>query len=257
MTHPHYFARALLLLLIGVVIATSASAQALDQAIRHFDDGNIRYRQGDFRGALTSYDHAVAEGFVSGALFLNMGNAYYRLDETGQAVRYYEKAAEIMPRSAELDHNLVIVREQVIDQFSRLPDPFWKEWWQSVIRFFGPSALMAIGMIFYAAATVALAFRIRGGQTPWRRRLLALSTALALVFLVAGFTASVEDQSANRAVVLIDEVALLEGPEGARSGLDIHEGLVVDVLVIRNEWMEVRLPNGATGWVRSQALGLI
>ena len=257
MTHPHQFARRLLLLFFGAVISTSANAQALDQAIRYFDDGNIRYRQGDFRGALTSYDNAVAEGFVSGALFFNMANAYYRLDETGQAVRYYEKAAEIMPRSAELDHNLEIVREQVIDQFSRLPDPFWMVWWKAAVRFFSTSGLMAIGMIFYASATVALALRIRGGPTPWRRRLFASSSGLALVFLAAGFTASIEDQSANRAVVLIDEVSLLESPEGVRSGLDIHEGLVVSVVVVRDEWMEVRLPNGATGWVRSQALGLI
>lgn len=257
MIYARFFLCALLIDLIGVSSSSPASAQGLDHAVRYFDEGNIRYREGDYRGAVTSYERAAEEGFVSGALFFNMGNAYYRLDETGQAIRYYEKAAEILPRTAELEHNLAIVRAETVDQFSRLPDPFWRPWWQAVVDRFGTTALFGIGMIFYLVATVVLARRIRSGQTPWRRRILAVSATLALVFLVAGFTASVEAQTAKRAVVLIDEVTLLDAPEGARSDVDIHEGLVLDVLDDRDGWMEVRLPNGATGWIRSHALGLI
>lgn len=251
------FILALLTSLIAVSSPTAASCQALERAVRHFDEGNLRYRQGEFRGALTSYEKAIDEGFVSGALYFNMGNAYFRLDEMGQAIRYFEKAAEIMPRSAELEHNLQLVRSQAVDQFSRLPDPFWKSGWRFVVGLFGPTGLFAVGLIFYFTAVVVLALRIRSGQTPWRRRILSVSVALAIVFVGAGFSASVEHQSASRAVVLIDEVTLLEAPEGARSDLNIHEGLVVDVVRSRDGWVEVRLPNGAKGWVRSEVLGLI
>lgn len=247
----------LLVSLLGLYTSSTSSAQSVDDAVRHFDEGNIRYQQGDFYGAVTNYGRAAEEGFVSGALFFNMGNAFYRLDETGQAVRYYEKAAGLLPRSAELDHNLRMVREQSIDQFSRLPEPFWKSWWQAVVERFGSTTLFGIGMIFYLSVAAVLALRIRRGQTPWRRRGLAVFASIAVVFLVAGFAASVQDQTSSRAVVLIDEVTLLETPEGARSDLEIHEGLVVNVLVNQDGWMEVRLPNGATGWVRSEALGLI
>lgn len=241
----------------AVIGPSAANAQVLESAVRHFDEGNIRFGQGDFLGALSNYERAIEEGFVSGALYFNMGNTYYRLDEIGQAIRYYEKAAEIMPRSPELIHNLEIVREQLVDQFSRLPEPFWKVWWRTVVRLFGITGLLVVGLIFYFAAAAALALRIRGGQTPWRRRVLTLSLILAGVFVAAGFSASIDAQTASRAVVILDEVALLEAPEGARSDLEIHEGLVVHVVESRDGWMEVRLPNGATGWVRRDTLGMI
>lgn len=248
---------ALLICGIGLLPSGMARGQSLEDAVRHFDEGNIRYEQGDFRGALDSYERAADAGFVSGALFFNMGNAYYRLDELGQAVRFYEKAAAIMPQSAELNHNLSIVREEAVDQFSRLPDPIWRVAWRGFVRLFGMGGLFVVGFVFYLAAMVVLALRIRRGQTAWRRRMLTLSVALALLFITAGFAASVESRQPGRAVVLLDEVTLLDAPDGGRSDLEIHEGLVVDIVRERDGWMEVRLPNGATGWIRGGTLGRV
>lgn len=237
--------------------SAGASAQVLERAVRHFDEGNVRYGAGDYRSAIAAYERAADEGYVSGALFFNMGNAYYRLDEIGQAIRHYEKAAELMPGRSEVDHNLTIARERTVDRFSRLPTPFWQTWWDAVVSAVGDMRLLAVGLLFYFAATAALAIRIRRGPTPWRRRVLTASLVLASVFIVAGFTASLSGSKAGRAVVLIDEVALLNAPTGSRSDLEIHEGLVVDVVLTRDGWAEVRLPNGASGWIRTESLGPI
>ena len=257
MTYARTAFTVLLVFGIGLLPAGVTFGQTLEEAVRHFDEGNIRYEQGDFRGALESYERARDAGFVSGALFFNMGNAYYRLDELGQAVRFYHKAAEIMPQSAGLDHNLTIVREESADQFSRLPAPIWRVAWREFVRLFGMTGLFIVGFVFYLAAMVVLALRIRSGQTAWRRRILTASVALALVFLTAGFAASVESAKPGRAVVLLDEVTLLDAPDGGRSDLEIHEGLVVDIVRERDGWMEVRLPNGATGWIRGDTVGRI
>lgn len=251
-----------LCLAVAAVLLTLCSsgdsrAQEVDSALRAFDEGNIRYRQGDYRGAVDSYERAKNAGFESGALYFNMGNAYFRLDAVGQAVRYYEKAAVLLDDSPELAHNLQIVRERTTDQFSRLPEPFWRPWWSAVVRLLGVSGLVVLGIVFYVAAAGAIALRIRGGQTPWRRRIAAASAVLAVVFLTAGFTASVERETASRAVILIDEVTLLDGPAGTRSDLEIHEGLVVHIVEQDAEWVQVRLPNGATGWLRNEAIGRI
>lgn len=257
MTHTQSALTALLICGLGLLPAAPASGRSLEEAVRHFDEGNIRYDQGDFPGALGSYERALDAGFISGALYFNMGNAYYRLDELGQAMRYYQKAAELMPQSAELDHNLAIVREASVDQFSRLPDPFWRVAWRGYVRVFGMTGLFVVGFVFYLAAMGVTALRIRQGQTAWRRRIFAASVALALIFLSAGFAASVESAKPGRAVVLLDEVTLLDAPDGGRSDLEIHEGLVVDIVRERDGWMEVRLPNGATGWIRDDTVGRI
>lgn len=248
-------------IVLGLVVTAfsvrPAAAQDLEEAVRSFDDGNQRYRQGDHRGALESYSRAVDAGFVSGALFLNMGNSYYRLDDVGNAVRYYERAYELIPQSDELRHNLQIVRSETVDQFSRLPQPFWTSAWRWVVQTFGADVLLAAGILFYFVAAGTVALRIRSGRTSWRRRVLAVAASLAIVLITAGFAASFREESMQRGVILVDEVPLLEAPEGPRSGPDIHEGLVLDVIGSEETWFEVRLPNGVKGWVRSEAVGII
>lgn len=254
MAQPRILLTATLLMTLCVY---PAAAEDLAEAVRMFDEGNLHYREGEYRAAVDTYSRAIDEGFVSGALLFNMGNAYYRLDEIGQAIRYYEKAADVIPESTELRHNLSIARGQIVDQFSQLPEPFWVASWQWIIRTIGSRALFAAGIIFYFGAAVTVAFRIRNGQTPWLRRILTLTAVLALVFISSGFAASMEEQRARRAVVLADDVTLRETPDGAASGVEVHEGLIVDVTGVESEWIEIRLPNGVRGWIRTASLGVI
>lgn len=243
--------------LLVILCIAPAAAQDLEEAVRSFDEGNLRYREGDYRGAVDHYSHAVEAGYVSGALLFNMGNAYFRLDEIGQAIRYYEKAAKLTPEITELGHNLAIARARTVDQFSRLPEPFWETWWQWTMRTFGSRALFAVGVIFYLCAAITLGLRIRNGQTPWRRRILTVSAALAVLFISTGYAASVDADRLRHAVVVTDEVGLRENPEGARTDLSVHEGLVVEIVTDESNWTEIRLPNGVRGWVRAESLGRI
>lgn len=246
-----------LLVLVLALPDVPAAAQELSMSVRHFDEGNLRYGRGDYRGAVESYDRAIEAGFVSGAVLYNLGNAYYRLDEIGQAIRYYEKAAQWMPENPELRHNLALVRTQTTDTFSRVPVPFWLSWWRSMVHSFGSDALFFIGVVFYLGAAVALSLRIRGARDAWLRRSMMLAATLAVVFVTTGLAASVEEQTTRRGVILAAEVALLESPDGARTDFDLHEGLILDILSQDAEWTEVKLPNGVKGWVRTDMLGVI
>lgn len=234
-----------------------AAAQGVGPAISDFDDGNRRYEMGDFQGAAESYHRALERGYASEALYFNLGNAYFRLDQVGRAIQFYEKARRVAPARAALRHNLSIAREHTEDNFSRLPEPFWMPFWKSTINAVGAGGLFAIGFSFYLLGCAALFLRIRRGQTPWRRRVATIGLSLAIVILTAGFLASADELRTSDAVVLVDETALLEDPAGASSDLVVHEGLVVGIVSTSGQWTEIRLPNGSRGWVRSEDLGEI
>lgn len=225
--------------------------------MQHFDEGNRRFTQGDYRGALEAYHEAEASGQVSGALFYNMGNAYYRLDQLGQAVRYYEKARRLLPDSPELAHNLEIVRARLQDQMSQLPEPFWRPWWRRFVTRFGVGGLFAAGFLLYLTAAAIAGYRIwTGTRSPWLRRGLTVSLSLGLLLVVLAFTASAERRLDRRAVVIATEIGLREAPRaGAPVTTTIHEGLLLDVLQEQDAWLQVRLPNGTTGWIDAQAVG--
>ncbi len=60
------------------------------------------------------------------------------------------------------------------------------------------------------------------------------------------------------AVVLGDLVEVLAGPGRNNATLaTVHEGLDVEVWGERDEWIQVRLPNGVSGWVARGAVEVV
>lgn len=241
------------LLLVTLLAAVPARAQ-LAAAVRHYDAGNERFRQGDYRGALAAYEQALEAGYASGRLYYNMGNAYYRLDNLGQAIRYYEKARDLTPDDRALLHNLRVARARLVDQFSQVPPPFWAVGWQHVRAAAGLWAYFGVGLAFYLLAAVLLGYRIRTGtRNPWHRRALTVTVLTGGLFLLTAFAASASGP--ERAVLVTPEAALHETPDDdAPASMAVHEGTVVEVLRARGDWAEVRLPNGVTGWLHAGAV---
>ena len=88
------WARAAALLLIAWSTAPLQAQEAF------FDEGNRLYREGDYAGAVESYERIRESGFESGALHYNLGNAWFRLGEIGPAILHYERARRVMRATA-------------------------------------------------------------------------------------------------------------------------------------------------------------
>ena len=85
-----------------LLIAHSATAQALDRAIR---EGNAAYKKGDQDAAIRSYSKALAD---QRGVF-NLGNAHYRQDSLTDAQRDFEAASTLAKspgEQARAFHNL-------------------------------------------------------------------------------------------------------------------------------------------------------
>lgn len=248
-----------LLILLQAIWVVDARAQPLETAVQAFDEGNELYRTGNYRGAVDAYEAAVAGGYTSEGLFYNLGNAYYRLDQFGQAIRYYEKARLLAPENQELLHNLEIVEAQIVDKFSQLPEPALVAWWDTMVARNGGRWLFWIGFLFYLLAIGLVVYRIKSPQrNEWLRRGMSVAILLGIVFLAAAFWASKQSVETMRAVILSEEIELREMPDAqSNTELRIHEGLVVDVLQQNDVWLEVRIPNGTTGWVPADVVGEI
>jgi hypothetical protein len=235
-----------------LLLAIPVQAQVND-AVLAFDAGNEQFARGAYQEALRSYQQAIDAGYVSGALYYNMGNAYFRLDQLGQAIRYYEKARRLIPENAELQHNLKVARSQVATPISSLPTPVWETWWDRFVLRVGAFPFFVAGLLFYALAAALVGHRIWSGmRNPWLRRALSASVILGVVLLAIAFAASLNPTLDQRAVVVADTAALREAPaDTAATELDVPEGVLVDVLQRQDTWLEVRLPNGVTGWIQA------
>ena len=253
-TQKHVLFCFLLVAALALLNATAPAAQAqLSEAALAFDEGNQHYAEGAYQEALTVYEKALEKGYDGGALYYNMGNAYYRLDELGQAIRHYEKARRFIPDDPQLLHNLEIARAQINAPFSSLPTPFWATWWKRYVTRTGAMVFFVAGLLFYVAAAFLLGHRIwTGTRNPWHRRALSATLVVGLLLLSIAFAASLDRSLDRQAVMIANQTALRSAPQDeAPSDLDIHEGVLLDVLDQQDGWLEVRLPNGVTGWIEA------
>lgn len=240
-----------------LLVAAPVRAQGIDLADRHFDEGNRLFQDGYFEAAVEKYRMAIEAGYGSGSLYYNMGNAYFRMDELGESILYYEKADKWLPARTDVAHNLSLARGQLSDSFSRVPPPMWRRVLQRIGQVWSPSALFTVGLLLYLGAAGALALWIRRGRSAWLRRTVYGVGLPGICIILLGLAASYDRVHAVRAVMLENQTTLLDRPNGGESDVQIDEGAVVRIVTQRGAWSEVQLPNGSSGWVLAESYGTI
>ena len=126
-------------------------------------DGVAAFEAGDLPRAVQVMEPRVHQGWASGALKYDLGNAYYRKGDLPRAIAYWRAAGQLMPRSSAVNHNLALAR----DDLERVPSPagapsFW-------MRILTPGELGLVGTFFVflgSALLVARARRREGSRLP-------------------------------------------------------------------------------------------
>jgi tetratricopeptide (TPR) repeat protein len=231
--------------------------EILDAALTAYDHAVSAARQDPARSAelyrqsAAGFEALLAAGVRNAPLEYNLGNAYYRLGDSGRAILHYRRAERLAPRDARIAANLRFVRERV----------------EPAITASGESQLVA-SLLFWHVQTsvwqrfVALVALAAAGWTLlvfWlgtRRRGLAWAGAVAvLLACVAGASLhwQLEDAAAGRDAVVIDARPHLRLGRGDGADLALQQalgpGVEVRILQERGEWLEVRLAGGQVGWL--------
>lgn len=243
--------KVLLLLALVAVYATPLSAQSPEEL---FHRGTELYREGKFREAAESFDAILKSGYVSAPLYYNLGNAYYRANELGQAALAYERALRLSPDDDDVRYNIDLLSLRLTDRIESVPEFFFKAWLRSLSAIMSPalsSALFATAwVILFGALSVlliAVSHRVRAVAVRLTALLVPFVILLALIVGVQASVASERDE----AIIVAPVVTAKTSPD--RQSMDafvVHEGLKVTTGESLGEWISVTLPNGTVGWVR-------
>lgn len=248
---------------IAIIFLLLACGWGFSQtSARHFfEQGNAAYREGNYRQAIEHYQSILKTGYEASQVYYNIGNCYYKLDEIGEAILYYEKALKLNPDDPEIRLNLEIANLQVVDRIEMPPQFFLFAWWDHLTERFSQTELVYLLSGFYLLTSVLvvvwmfLRFHRRRG---WIITLLAVSAAVTVLWAYLLIASVQEEQTRRSAVVLPSSVSVLSAPE--ENGTDVfvlHEGVKVMLDEQRGEWTKISLPDGKTGWLRSEYLGVI
>lgn len=238
--------------LLACILWAGATSHAVGQPVearRHFETGNQRYEQGQYRQAVDAYQAALDTGYASGALYYNLGNALFRTGDLGRAILYYEKARRLLPNDPRLHHSLDIARSS-----TGIPAPPAPQGWTALAAGIDPALCFFLGFVLFVAGAGILSYRI------WQRRSipgwlgwipLAAGLLLASLALGASWLRTLD----RRAVVVAPEAPLHPRPMiSAPRDTTLHNGVILSIQRRQPGWTEVRLSNGRIGWLRSEDL---
>ncbi len=221
--------------------------------------GNRAYEGGVFDEAIMEYEKILAADRTSVELHYNLGCAYFNKEIYGQAVLHFEKARILSPRDPDILHNLEYTKLFLKDRFD-LPDPMPLVAWFSALRnSLALAELTRLEMIFFGLLVMSIvAYRLFRGRSYERLLVLIMITTSLLFCIGAGWLldrAIALDQ--KHAVLLVEQSNVNSAPIGGSSTLFvIHEGTTGEILDTTDTWYKIRLPDGKTGWVRHEVVGL-
>lgn len=233
------------------VLTCSLQAQKTD-ATNSIKRANEMYKQGQYSDAAALYEEILKNG-VSPELYYNLGNSYYKADETGLAILNYERALRLDPGLNDASYNLDIAQQKVVDNINSSPSFFVKRWINSLIESYTTNQWAIISVVAFIAMLV-LFFLFAFSSTRSKRKYAFYASFFAgfLFVLSLSFSGIRKDELLKHhdAIVLSGAVTAKSSPD--KSGTDIfqlHEGTRVTVKNLLGNWVEIKLENGAVGWI--------
>lgn len=227
-----------------------------------FEEANKAYQSGDFLKAAETYQQLCDEGYLSGNLYYNLGNAYYKLGAKGLAVLNYERARRLMPGDADLRANLNYVlagvQEGIADwkyeflKFLTALAPVEQILIYASVLFFGLTVLIILGIIKPAF----LRNLIEGESHKWWTGIL-IGCAILFCLLFSLGILTFWDQSREQAVAIRAGDVRFEPSEAATLYYNLAEGSRVLVLEEKEAWIKVKRVDGKKGWVKKDCLEMI
>lgn len=245
-----------LMFLSAIVCLASSTAIATEpgthertfvKALELFDRARL---PDDYRASARELESIVADGVHSGAVYYNLGNAWFRAGEFGRAILNYRKARPYRPRDPYLAANL---QQALASAPGRLPDPtvpwwshvlFWTDWFsaQTKVRLAGCSLSLS-------AVLLVLAIVLQ------RRSLMTVMT----VALILGVSLSAEcllndPAHAHRAVIITETTARKGTGKDYEPAFDqpLRDGAEFTVLTETSDWFLGYFEGIGEGWVRKE-----
>jgi tetratricopeptide (TPR) repeat protein len=231
--------------LIALLFCALAAPSVLAQGEIEFGKANQAFAQGHFKEAISDYEALIRDGQWSANVFYDLGNAYFRIGDFGQAILNYERARALERHHPEATANLQIARDEA---HALELQPSWPERYLQFATVNPYSITAAVAFWIAAFCLAALIFTPRRSTT-----VISVLLVMLLLFAVAMFAIwQLERGSKGDALAIVtgkDVQARLATADTANAVLSLPPGSEIKVLSTRGDWIYAALPNNLRGWI--------
>ena len=168
------------ILFLLLMIANVVVAQNVDTL---FVSANKLYRNGAFEEAIKKYKKIESQDTVSSELYLNLGNAYYKLNKVGPSIFYYEKALKLDPLNVDVKNNLIFAKRLALDNIEEVPKTVFQRINKNYLQklSYNDWAIVVVVLSFSSAIFFLLFYF---GYSSTRKRLYFTTSGISLLLLI-------------------------------------------------------------------------
>lgn len=227
-----------------------------------FEQATEAYNKAKYEEAIDLYEQIIANGQHSAAVYFNLGNCHYKLNNIGPTNYYFEKALLLKPNDSEIRNNLGYAQNMKLDAIDTIPRSQLGVFYDTTVGklSFDQWAYTAIAlMILFVLAYLAYYLLSLAGQ----KRIAFVTSIVALILSLVSVVFAYMEYSAfnenNPAIIFVQEVDVRPEPNTStrETSFTLHEGTKVNVLESLEDWKKIELTDGQTGWILSENLKLL
>lgn len=233
-------------------------APMLGQNNALFEKANEAYNAGNYPEAVSRYSEVLKNGEESAELYFNLGNAHYKLNHIAESVYNYEKALLLDPADKSIKNNLEFAQNMVIDDIKVVPKSGLSNFITSALSIFsfnGWAWIVIFGVVIFSVLFLLYYFSI---ASKWKRVFFAgaiTAVVISFISLIFAFYLYNVAQSKEFAIVFAEEVPVRNEPNLRGNELFLlHEGTKVQILNTFQDWVQLELANGSTGWMDKSSI---
>ena len=231
------------------------------QNISIFEEGNTLYSEGKYNEAIEKYEAILNQGLHSAEVYFNLGNAHYKLNRIAPSIYYYEKALQLSPNDKEIKNNLSFAQNMTIDAIETVPEIGISRFLRKAIKIFSFDiwAYLSVSfVILFVFLFITYYFTSSTNKKRFTFITSIISVFLTVLCLSFAFQKQKMDNKDKPAIVFAQESLVRTDPNlSGEEAFRLHEGTKVRVLDTINNWTEIILPDGKTGWIVSDDIRLL
>lgn len=245
----------IILFLFGSVLSLLAQNEKI------FDQANTLYNEGKFTEALDRYNVILNTDKHSAALYYNIANSHYKLNQIAPAVYYYEKALALKPNDKDIKNNLAFANNMRIDAIDNLPEVGLSRFVKKVtnsLTFNTWAKVSVVFVILFVMLYLLYYFTLGTGK----KRFYFVSSVLSILFAFVALAFTFYNYNLvkknNPAIVFAQETQVKSEPNlRSDEAFVLHEGTKVQVIDTVNNWNKIKLSDGKTGWIPKDDIKLL
>jgi|TARA_B100001093_G_C26858055_1_gene1028418 tetratricopeptide (TPR) repeat protein len=234
---------------ISLLLFSIIFSQSLDKI---FEDGNSYYNQKSYNKAIENYNKILDSEFFSQDLYLNLGNAYFKTEDFGNARWSYEMGLKLNPLNDDLKNNNN-VNKSFIENYVEVPENSILDNLNLFFQFLSLNQFMLINSLLILLTSM-LFFIYRIFEVKILKKIFIYFSVFSIIFLLLTITKGIWDENNKFGIIIKNDTVLYSAPYTNES-IEIsvfYSGNKIKILQSTDSWFEIYSFDGRKGWIRAQ-----